>query len=144
MNPKLLTFLALTSLTLIGLYSITPLTADPENIKNCEETTYKLARQSFKIDGGIVPGKNAKLSASFLPDEDGQISKMEIQVFKGGYKLYSQDVKQSMDFSDGEEFEYDYVTRLPGFIPHLFIQMKLVFYGEGSDVLNCVAFDLNL
>ena len=143
MNPKLLTLLAITTITMITLYNYTPLTADPENIHDCDKTTYVLERESFEIEGGIVPGKNATLKLNFLPSSDGSITKMQVQVFKGGYKLYSMDVKQGQDFEDGEEFEYDYKMRLPGFIPHLFISMKLVFY-SGDDVLNCVAMDVNL
>ncbi len=144
----LLGFTVLSSIALFGLYKMNSenynLGGWPENIQDCDDKAdYPLKRTGFKTDKEIKAGDVVTMITNFLPENDGKLNKFVISVFKGGFKLYSKTIKADKSYIKQSAFEYDYKMRLPGFIPHINIQLSIDFYNDDTQ-LNCLKFDLSV
>ena len=141
--------LVTTALVVYGAYKLNPsvkvtVGAMPENVSPCEDKDYTLSMISFKTDGDIVPGEPNGFNANFNTNADGTLKEMDIEVYKSGYKLYTMKNKEDKTFQRGTEFDYRYQLTLPGFIPHIAVQLKMRMYDGDKKELGCIKFDLNL
>lgn len=76
-------------------------------------------------------------------DKNQEITHFQIDVYKG-IKIFSMTKKKTEDFSPSQTEEFDFGLSLPSLIPHINVQLQIIFKNSSEEVLNCVAFDLNL
>ena len=140
---------AMAALTAIGsalylLRSQPTLDAKPENVHKCDNVDYVLELKDFQVDNDISPGQTVTMTSTFLSHAAGAIEQMEMRVYLGKVKLWTQDVTGEVKFNDNETVTYNYKITLPSLIPHLHVTMTLSFADATKAVLSCIAFDLHL
>ena len=135
-------FAASVAFTILSL-STQQLSAVPENIRVCDaKKSYSLPYKTFKSDE-LIPGKPAGMEATFSPIHDGKIQTMEMKVYKGPFKIWSQTITQPTDFKADQEFSFLFKTSLPSIVPHIKVTMNMVFSNPAKEELSCIAFELN-
>ena len=150
MNPKTLA-LALTAFTLISfaIYTTYPQTpslegARPLNPQACNPTNYPLTFQELTVAADIVPGQPDRLDVFFMPNQDGKISLMTLEVYKFNVKIHTIKSPTELEFKSGQKADYVYQVMLPKFIPHINVTVHMNWFDNSGDLLSCVKYDLHL
>ena len=117
--------------------------AKPTNLKLCKEITYPLEWVSTSFDKDFNQGATVDIKTTFVPVLDGHISKFEFGIYFRDVKMTSIVEPLDVDFVKGQTMVLNNVVKLPNTIPPtLAIEVRLKFFSDLKEELECVRFDL--
>ena len=67
------------------------------------------------------------MKADFLPTQDGKMSKFLFKVLVFGKSIYTEKYDADLEFKNNVPAEYIFHKVLPRLIPHINVEMNLVF-----------------